>query len=84
MKVKIDDISKTVSNKLGIDKNIIEEVSRSQWNLIKDELQDYSNKTIKIIYLGKFARKKKPPTKAEYEIKRKMLNESNKTVTGNL
>jgi hypothetical protein len=85
MDVNISDISDIIAKRLNIPKKVIEEINRSQWNLLKDEMQCWDYNTVKIFYIGKFTKKKKKTEKQlYYSLLGKQKNELNKSESGDI
>ena len=61
MTIKV--LSKELSDELGIDKDLIEKIVRSEFKLLKDTISDGEWESVKLQYLGKFVVK---PTRRKY------------------
>ena len=57
--MQIENLSKRVAEKLNIPKELSEEICRSQFKFLLDNIQTTDKPTISLIYLGKFYKNKK-------------------------
>ena len=58
MQIKLDDISKELAKGDRRKESIIKEINRSQWKLLFNNISNNEQDTVKIIYIGKFAKRK--------------------------
>jgi hypothetical protein len=82
MDIKIDDISERVSRNLNISKQIVKDINRSQWELLKNTIQGSPGVNVKVIYVGKFIKKKL--TSVQLGILKRKKDKRNESIKGDI
>lgn len=57
MRIKLDELSKKVSEETGLNEYTVREINRSQWKMLHETMQSGTLKGVKITYIGKFSKK---------------------------
>lgn len=56
----LDEISKKVAEKLGMNDHTVKMINRYQWKKVYESIKEGDDRGVSIMYVGKFVKKRKP------------------------